>query len=143
MTEQKDQENRTLNLFRELFQDFPNGKVIQNESPDFLVWLNARKSIGIELTELRGQDFYDQQGSYSNPENIKTQIENTIRAKEEKIYLYLKHKPTQLWLLIHINSFDNKLRFNFKDKIERWNFSADFNKVFLLEIETQLLFQVL
>lgn len=110
MTGQKEQEYRTLSLFRELFKKFPKGKVIQNESPDFLVRLNKKTSIGIELTELRGQNFYDQHGHYTNPGKIKEQIENTIQAKEEKIYLYQKYKNSQLWLLIHIDSFENKIK---------------------------------
>ena len=143
MTGQKEQEYRTLSLFRELFKKFPKGKVIQNESPDFLVRLNKKTSIGIELTELRGQNFYDQHGHYTNPEKIKEQIENTIQAKEEKIYLYQKYKTSQLWLLIHIDSFENKINFNLKDKIERWNFNTNFSRVFLLEIDKQQLYVVI
>ncbi len=143
MTGQKEQEYYTFSIFRDLFDEFPKGKIIQNESPDFLVRLNRRTSIGIELTELRGQNFYDQQGHYANPQNIKSQIVNTIRAKEEKIYLYQKHKTSQLWLLIHIGSFENKINFNLKDKIERWKFETEFSKVFLLEIEAQQLYQVI
>ncbi len=143
MLEQKEQEYRTFNLFRDLLPNFPNGRIVQNESPDFLVRMNARKTIGIELTELRGQDFYDRQGQYSHPEAIKEQIETTIRAKEDKIYLYQKSKPYQLWLLIHLESFNNKIRYNFKDKIERWSFSAAFDRVFLLEIQTQKLLEII
>ena len=143
MTGQKEQEYRTFSIFRDLFPDFPKGKIIQNESPDFLIKLNRRTSIGIELTELRGQNFYDQQGHYANPENIKSQIENTIRAKEEKIYLYQKHKTSELWLLIHIDSFENKINFDLKNKIDRWNFEAEFSRVFLLEIHQKKLFQII
>ena len=143
MTEQKEQEYQIFDLFRKLHEDFPKGKVVQNESPDFLLRLNRRSSIGIELTELRGQYFYDRRGHYAHPEMIKEQIEHTIRAKEEKIYLYQRHKPAQLWLLIHIGSFDDLLRFNLKDKIERWEFSADFHRVYLLEVKSQSLFQVI
>ena len=142
MTEQKEQEYQIFNLFRRLHDDFPRGQVVPNESPDFLVRLNRRSAIGIELTELRGQEFYEQRGHYSHPEMIKEQIEKIIHAKEEKIHLYQRHKPAQLWLLIHIGSFDNLIHFNLKDKIERWGFAADFNRVFLLEIKTQNLIQL-
>ena len=143
MTEQKEQEYRTFSIFRDLFDGFPKGKIIQNESPDFLIKLNRRTSIGIELTELRGQDFYDRHGHYNNPERIKEQIENTIKAKEEKIYLYQKHKTSELWLLIHIDSFENKINFNLKNKIERWNFEAEFSRVFLLEINQRQLLKII
>ncbi|MGQ8336018.1 hypothetical protein ACUNWD_05660 [Sunxiuqinia sp. A32] len=142
MTDKKKIELQVLMLFRKLYGEFPNGKIVQNESPDFLVKVNRRKKLGIELTELHGQEFYEQQGHLTEPEKINEHIEDTIRAKEEKIYLYQKHKPFQLWLLIHIESFQNKLLFNFQNKIGNWNFPSDFDRIFLMEIENEKLFEI-
>jgi len=142
MLEKKEIEFNVLMLFRRLFNDFPKGKIVQNESPDFLIKLNPKKKLGIELTELRGQDFYDQHGSFTQPDKINEHIEDTIRAKEEKLYLYRKQKPFQLWLLIHIESFQNKLQYNFQNKIENWMYHSAFDRVFLLEIENEKLYVI-
>lgn len=66
-----------LEKFRELLADFPKGKVIKSESPDFIVSLNPKRNIGIELTWVPGQLSMEL-------------IEETIARKEEKLRLYHK-----------------------------------------------------
>lgn len=87
MPDKKEHESQIFQLFKNLIDDFPNGKVVQTESPDFLVRLNRRKVIGIELTELHGQEFYDNLGHFNHPELLFQNLKNTIVAKEEKIYM--------------------------------------------------------
>jgi hypothetical protein len=41
-----------MDYFRECYHDFPGGMVTPSESPDFVVKLNAKKQLGIELTRL-------------------------------------------------------------------------------------------
>jgi len=41
-----------LNYFRECYNDFPKGRIVPSESPDFIVRSKLRKNIGIELTRL-------------------------------------------------------------------------------------------
>lgn len=133
MPDKKAHEQQVLQIFRNLIADFPKGKVLQTESPDFLVRLNRKKVIGIELTELHGQTFYDNLGYYHNPELLYQNIEHTISAKEEKIYLYQKSKPVELWLLIHLRSFQNQLNFRYRNKLTNWVFRSSFDRIFLLE----------
>ncbi|HKJ43895.1 MAG TPA: hypothetical protein VKA27_17490 [Sunxiuqinia sp.] len=142
MQDKKVYENQIFQLFIHLIDNFPTGKVVQNESPDFLVRLNRRKVIGIELTELHGQEFYDNQGHFTHPELLYDNLASTISAKEEKIYLYQKVKPVELWLLIHIRSFQNKLNFNYRNKLDNWNFSSSFDRIFLLEEKGQWLHEI-
>jgi len=142
MSDKKAHEHQILQIFRNLIADFPKGKVLPTESPDFLVRLNRKKVIGIELTELHGQTFYDNHGYYTNPELLYQNIEHTISAKEEKIYLYQKNKPVELWLLIHLRSFQNQLNFNYRNKLTNWVFSSSFDRIFLLEETNQELHEI-
>jgi len=41
-----------IQYFRECYSDFPRGKVVPSESPDFIVTLKSKNSLGIELTRL-------------------------------------------------------------------------------------------
>ena len=41
-----------MNYFRESYADFPNGKLIPSESPDFIVKMKNKHELGIELTRL-------------------------------------------------------------------------------------------
>ena len=142
MPDKKEHESHIFQLFKNLIDDFPSGKVVQTESPDFLVRLNRRKVIGIELTELHGQEFYDNLGHFTHPELLFQDLENTITAKEEKIYLYQKVKPVELWLLIHIRSFQNKLNFSYRNKLDCWNINSSFDRIFLLEENNKWLLEI-
>lgn len=41
-----------INYFRECYKDFPKGKPVPSESPDFIVKMRNRRELGIELTRL-------------------------------------------------------------------------------------------
>ena len=50
--EKKQLEILLINYFRECFSDFPGGKIIPSESPDFIIRLKSNNHLGIELTRL-------------------------------------------------------------------------------------------
>ncbi|RIH65614.1 hypothetical protein D1164_08075 [Mariniphaga sediminis] len=50
--EKKQLEVLLMHYFRECYPDFPKGKVVTSESPDFIVQLKSRNNLGIELTRL-------------------------------------------------------------------------------------------
>lgn len=41
-----------IQYFRDCYPDFPKGKIVPSESPDFIITLKSRNSLGIELTRL-------------------------------------------------------------------------------------------
>ena len=41
-----------MHHFMKAYRDFPKGKLLKSESPDFILKLNPKKTIGIELTHL-------------------------------------------------------------------------------------------
>ena len=41
-----------IRYFKECYPDFPRGRVIPSESPDFIITLKSKNNLGIELTRL-------------------------------------------------------------------------------------------
>jgi hypothetical protein len=50
--EKKQLEVLLMDYFRECYPDFPKGKLMSSESPDFIVKLKTKNRIGIEITRL-------------------------------------------------------------------------------------------
>ena len=138
----KQQEKEILQRFASLFDEFPKGRLLAGESPDFQVRLNTRKSIGIELTGLKGQDFIHQTGRLLNPSELIENIQETIIAKEEKLYLYQRKKLYRIWLLIHTETLKAEVSFNLQNKLENLNFDSGFDRVFLLDLGSDQLFEL-
>ena len=81
-----------LDYFRECYADFPKGKIVPDESPDFIIKLNARKNLGIELTRL-------------NPANASSPDTNEIKRIllrdeiiEQTQYLFSQSSPLNLFV---------------------------------------------
>ncbi len=140
MQDKKETERITLNMFIRLYDEFPNGKIIAGESPDFLLKINTRKTIGIELTELKGQDFLNHTGRLIEPTNLLLNIRNTISCKERKLYLYRKNSLAQLWLLIHLHRLTIPANFNIQNKFGRMKTGSGFDRIFLLETGQEKLY---
>lgn len=139
----KQQEKEILQRFAILFDEFPKGKLQVGESPDFQLRLNIRMSIGIELTSLKGQDFINQTGRLLNPSELIENIQDTIAAKNEKLYLYRRKKLHRIWLLIHAETLKAEVSFNLQNKFENLNFDSGFDRVFLLDLVSDQLFELL
>ncbi|RKD91714.1 hypothetical protein [Mangrovibacterium diazotrophicum] len=138
----KQQEKEILQRFTILFDEFPKGKLQAGESPDFQVRLNTRKSIGIELTGLKGQDFIHQTGRLLNPSQLIENIMETIAAKEEKLYLYQRKKLHRIWLLIHAETIKTEVNFNLQNKLENLNFDSGFDRVFLFDLGSEQVYEL-
>ncbi len=50
--DKKQMEVLLIDYFRECYKEFPKGKVVPSESPDFLVKMKNTHLLGIELTRL-------------------------------------------------------------------------------------------
>jgi len=117
MNNKFEKEIEVLNVFRKLYPHFPKGKLVKWESPDFLLKITPKKTIGIELTSIFS-DFSFQE------------IKNTIYRKEDKISIYQKIKPFQLWLVIYGNFEPNIV--SFADNITPVR--SNFSKIFLINL---------
>lgn len=116
--------------FIEKYPDFPKGKLVQHESPDFIYKVNRRKNINIELTEILF--------SKSNPSpdvlEITSQINLAIIKKNEKLRLYNVKKPFQNWLIIYCESFALKKDSNLAEEFRRTLTNSRFDKTFVFDL---------
>ncbi len=76
------------------------------------------------------------------PDLTKENIEFTINAKVEKLPIYKQKMLNQIWLLITTDLNLSPVSFNLTNKIGNWNFFSGFQKVFLFELETRIVFEL-
>ncbi len=126
---QQEEEILILEYFKQNFDEFPNGKIIKSESPDFIIKENRKRTIGIELTRL------DPVAS-----SLKYKIEHTLQNKNSKIVLYQKMKLDEIWLIIHADSIEESKSYNIHNKIDSWKFSLKFDKAFLFDLFEKKIF---
>ena len=143
------EEIHILEQFRNRYSEFPNGKLVKSESPDFILKKSAKTSVGIELTKLHGPTVFKlkthyprQIKGYQPPELNRENIEFTIHTKNEKLPIYRQKKLSQIWLLITADLDESPVTFNLSNKLENWNFRSGFQKVFLFELKTRKIFEL-
>jgi len=120
-----------LNYFRESFMDFPKGRLIKSESPDFILKVSPKKSIGIELTRLD-----------NNSDSLKEKIEATLQNKSNKHKLYQRNKFSTIWMIIHTDFIEASKSYNIQNKMNNWKFDTEFDKVFLFDLFKKRIFQI-
>jgi len=138
-----------MEQFRNEHKEFPKGKLQKSESPDFVLKLNPKTTIGIELTKLHGstvrkeKTHYPRQiNGYQPPELNRENIEYTINAKNEKTTIYQQKKLNQIWLLITADLDESPVSFNLSNKLENWIFYSKFQKIFLFELKNRKVFEL-
>jgi hypothetical protein len=143
------EEEFIIELFRNEYTDFPKGKLMKTESPDFILKGNPKASIGIELTKLHGPagnkenaHFTSKIRGYQPPEFTKENLEFTISAKDEKLRIYQQKMLDQIWLLIIADLNENPVSVNLMNKLQNWNFFSGFHKVFVFELKTRKVFEL-
>jgi hypothetical protein len=138
-----------MEQFKRKFKDFPKGKVVKSESPDFIVELSSKISIGIELTKLHGPSinkvkshFTSKISGYQAPEFSRENIEFTIEAKNKKLIFYRKKYIKVLWLLITADIDESSVSFNLYNKLDNWIFNSGFQRIFLFELKEEKIFEL-
>jgi hypothetical protein len=128
---QKDEEKLVMGLFRKAFPDFPKGRLIASESPDFMLKLNRRQTIGIELIRLD-----------LNHPDIFTSIVKGITAKNQKLSIYQKKILKAVWLIMYTEDTGIITRSNFLQKLEKIPISSGYSCLFLFDLFTQKIYPV-
>jgi len=118
---QKEEEKIIIQHFRKKWADFPKGRLIPSESPDFILKISPKKSIGIELTGLFSVD------------DLVVDVRSAINKKEEKLHLYQNMHLSELWLIIHADALD-EVRRNPGEKPGNMEISNNFSRVFLFDL---------
>lgn len=138
-----------MEQFRNEYEEFPKGKLLKSESPDFIVQKTAKNSIGIELTKLHGPTVFKfkthyprQIKGYQPPGLTLENIEYTIRAKNEKLSMYQQKKLNQIWLLITADLDKSPVSFNLANKLESWHFRSGFQRVILFELKNRKVYEL-
>ncbi len=128
---QKEEEKLVMQYFRRICDDFPKGELSQSESPDYILKVNPKKSIGIELTRLD-----------NNSHALIEKIEATLRNKSHKLRLYQQKKLNALWLIIYAEFIEESRSYNIRNKLNNLKFNSEFDKVFLFDLFEKRIFQI-
>lgn len=135
--------------FRAEYAEFPWGKLQKSESPDFILNINTKTAIGIELTKLHGSTvrkekthFPRQIKGYQAPEFNRENLDFTIQAKNEKLPIYRQKKLKELWLLITADLDESPVSFNLNNKLENWRFYSEFQRIFLFELKNRRVYEL-
>lgn len=138
-----------MEQFRNEYKEFPKGKLEKSESPDFILKVSPKNAIGIELTKLHGptvikyKTHYPRKiNGYTAPEFNLENLQFTIAAKDEKLAYYQEKKLNQLWLLITADLDESPVNYNLGNKLQNWSLSSGFQRIFLLELKNQKVFEL-
>ncbi|MFA5327336.1 MAG: hypothetical protein WC384_06060 [Prolixibacteraceae bacterium] len=138
-----------MEQFRINYAEFPKGKLLKSESPDFIVSESPKKTIGIELTKLHEPTINKFKTHYPtkiigylSPEMNRENIQFTINAKNEKLAIYHQKKLNQLWLLITADIEQCPVSYNLPNKLNNWEFYSGFQKVFLFELKAKKIYEL-
>lgn len=138
-----------MEQFRTAFDEFPKGKLTKSESPDFILKITPKNTIGIELTKLHGSTVRKEKthyptkiNGYRPPEFNRDNIDFTIQAKNEKLTIYQQKRLNQLWLLITADLDESPVSFNLNNKLDNWSFRSGFQRVFIFELKNGKVYEL-
>jgi hypothetical protein len=137
-----DEEIMILELFRKSYPEFPKGKLLKSESPDFILRQNYHQSIGIEITKLREANIPKSNPGFPVAELNYANIGAAIRSKEEKLALYRQKKINIFWLLITVDYIRLSEAMNSSNIIAGWEFNTGYHKVFLFDLFEKKIFEL-
>ena len=140
--EQSQEELRIIRSFIEEFSDFPAGRLVKSESPDFILKINTRNSLGIEITRLKPPVSLHRKYRSREIELNKEILEQTIAGKEEKLPIYRKQNMNRIWLIITCEGIQSRTDFNLRNKLQNWSFETGFNRVFLFDTVKPEIFEI-
>lgn len=94
--EKKIEEKQLLIHFKNCFDDFPEGKIIDTESPDFIIKTAKKEEIGIELTRL----FLTDDGNLAT-DNYSETFKHELVEMTKEYYFQMNNK--KISVLIELN----------------------------------------
>lgn len=130
----KKSERQSLDLFRQLLTDFPQARIIEAESPDFIL-KTRRWSLGVELTNVIVEDMFNATAKDAREwhESLAGQLGQLILKKEEKLIHYRKGLHRAYWLVLTYKG-TQPIRENLLQKaIRKSEVISSFEKLFLLD----------
>lgn len=155
MDEKIIREKEVIALLRLNWPEFPKGKLIKSESPDFILKTSRKTSIGIEITRIDEPKANSSKGLHSN-DNLsgqpfiatspawitQEQIKSTIQRKEEKLELYQKIMADEYWLVVTSGMSKGGIKNRISQNAAQWQFNTSFHKLFLLLLPEEKLIEL-
>jgi len=125
-------ERQYLDAFIRLYSEFPKGRIISGESPDFVV-KTRRWTIGIELTELIVQPSSGTSAKLIRDwqQSFMQELEKTVKKKEEKLRLYQRDNHLKYCLLIHFDLDISTLLRNLPATLNEKNLESGFDAILI------------
>jgi hypothetical protein len=137
-----EQEWIVMRYFTENCPGFPKGKLVKGESPDFQLWISPKRFIGIELTQVHQFNSDNPVQGFLDRESAIKQVNESIRAKEEKIRLYRSDHPYQLWLIIFADYSEPDAIEKVTIEYNKKSLDTSFDKLFVFDLDTHQAFQL-
>lgn len=131
-----------MRYFREICSGFPKGKLVKGESPDFQLWISAKRFIGIELTQIHPDHHDNAAQCYLSDEYAVRQVIGSVRLKEEKIRLYRTDHPYKLWLIIFADYSEPQAMKKIMDEYSDNRIETSFDNVFFFDLDTRMVCQL-
>lgn len=133
MNAHKTQETQVLSLFRKTWDGFPAGRIIQSESPDFVLKKNRKVSIGIEITRLDelNESIVHETTTGKKALPLLSEVESTLKRKEEKLRFYKKKWLSNYWLIIYSTKDYGKMNKPDQNQVLAFDYVSEFHKIFL------------
>lgn len=130
-----EQEWIIMRYFTENCHGFPKGKLVKGESPDFQLWVSPKRFIGLELTQVH-QFKADTplQGFLEHASAVK-QVNESIRAKEEKVRLYRSDHPHQLWLIIFADYSEGDATEKVASEYQENRIMSSFDQIYFFDLD--------
>jgi hypothetical protein len=127
-----------LDRFRQSYRDFPSGRIIKSESPDFLIQLSPKRSIGVELTSLPKAAYNDDSTSLGS---FLKDLASSLIKKEEKLAIYRKRRTNEYWLVIYADSIEVNVLESI-NLLSGLNLNSGFDRIFLFELFNSIVWEL-
>jgi hypothetical protein len=131
-----EQEWVIMQYFRETYPGFPKGKLVKGESPDFRLWISAKRFIGIELTQVQHDRHANSGQNVLHAESAADELSQSIRAKEDKAAFYRTDHPVQLWLLIFADYSEQDAIKNVLTHMKHMEMRNSYDRIFFFDLDT-------
>lgn len=144
LSDKKREEKRCLDLLIKLYPDFPRGRIVPGESPDFIIRSTTKRKTGVELTRYtRNGDGKYPGESHFHPELSRDSLVELLESKEEKLALYRKKRLDQIWLVILVSSFTHSSSVNVHNQLARWKIRSAFDSILIMDLSLEKVYEVI
>ena len=128
-----------MEYFIEKYEDFPSGKLLKHESPDFILKTSRKYKIGIELTQIRSK----RPGKPQKLSELIEEMNRTIEKKEGKLHLYESKQLNEYWLIIYMDDIGLRITNNLTDKLNLLVSNSGFDRLWLFDLFGGILYEII